>query len=232
MGCASETAERWTSQFQTDVNGILETKGFVGHCYAMERLIRSVDDNSKCADRKVSVYKPMAILLLTITPLLSATLCLLIGASADTLSMLHVGSQAAFFISVILTVCTILISLFMPGQRFQKACHIGVGLDQFRIRFLAELEKLTPVNQESLANFVEARQKEFEHFQVALIELALPLEMTSQRDHAARRRYPTSRGVGMPKTDWRTAGSGFSPQVIEDQKVGSGSSWNLPENLR
>lgn len=171
------------SRFRTDVVDILNQKKIVEHSHALERLIESVSQNQRLALSKVRAYKPFGLILLTVVPLLAALLSALIAAKQMVIPLLPPGGiePVEILLSVTLTMLTILNSIFKPSQRFQQACLIGIGIERFTTEFMADLEGMTDISPKSLADFVKWQHNDFEKFEVALIELALPLEAASIR---------------------------------------------------
>jgi len=162
--------------FRAEVHSVLKQKGFAEQSHALERLIDTIDVNKELAASKVRIYKPLGLILLTVIPMLAAILSAILGVNNGIID----GKNVGFYLSMTLTLFTILNSIFKPSQRFHEACLIGIGIERFTINFIADLEKIKQITSEILANFVEMKRNQFETFQVALIELALPLEAASR----------------------------------------------------
>jgi hypothetical protein len=92
-------------------------------------------------------------------------------------------------------------SLFKPSQRFNQACLLGIDIDRFGISFVAELEMMpTPVSEPALVTLVAGKWAELQKIQVALIELALPIEATPGKAAPGRAPQVTSDDEAFPNS--------------------------------
>jgi|SRR5579859_88114 len=170
--------------FKKDVNILLKNKHFRNHCYAWECLSNSFEHVAGLIDKKIRIYKPLGLSLLVLIPILSAVISALVGIPPESLSkrLPISGQELLFCLSLILTILTILNSLFKPSQRFNQACLLGIEIDRFGIGFIAELEMMPePISEPDLVKLVSDKRAELQKIQVALIELALPIEAAPER---------------------------------------------------
>lgn len=189
--------------FRKDVDIILRRKQFKNHCYAWECLANSFEHVAGLIDRKIRIYKPFGLSLLVLIPILSAIISALIGVRPEDLPswLPYQGQGLLFFLSLILTILTILNSLFKPSQRFNQACLLGIDIDRFGISFVAELEMMpTPVSEPALVTLVAGKWAELQKIQVALIELALPIEATPGKAAPGRAPQVTSDDEAFPNS--------------------------------
>jgi hypothetical protein len=84
-------------------------------------------------------------------------------------------------LSLLLTLFTILNSIFKPGERFREACLIGIGIDRFKADLLMALEGLPQIDDAALLKIVQDKRAEFEPYQVELIGMLMPTEIGAQK---------------------------------------------------
>lgn len=170
------------ADFKSDVHGILKEKGFKEPCPPLDALAETVDFNSKLTDTKVFVYKWGGLFLLTSIPLVSALLSVSVGLEAGHATELACTLEALSLpLSLLLTIGTILNSIFRPTERFRNACLLGIRITAFKSDFLVALERLEKVDKPALLDLVDTKRKEFEPYQKELIGMFLPLETSGQQ---------------------------------------------------
>lgn len=164
--------------FSDDVRSVLKERGYAKQCHALEALAQAVDENRRYALNKVRFYKWSGFFLLTFIPIISALLSVLVGISD------HDGNVPpetfVFWLSLALTLFTILNSIFAPSKRFNEACRIGIGIQGFMVDFMIELERMSTVDEAALLKLVQEKRKEFEKCEIDLIGMMMPLEMAGQ----------------------------------------------------
>lgn len=159
--------------FYEDIQIVLKEKDYSRQFYPLEAFAKSVEMNRKYTERKIFIYKWSGLFLLTAIPIISALLTVLVSPNNSTQKL---ASQYIFLISLSLTIFTILNSIFKPGERFREACRLGVGINNFIIDFLNDLEKINVNEISSLIKLIEKKKKCFELYQMKLIDLFLPVE--------------------------------------------------------
>jgi hypothetical protein len=164
--------------FKDRVLAVLEQKGYKKQCPALEMFIEKIEYNKKNACRKVQFNKYPGLFLLTSIPIISALLSALIGLNDHNYAWID---EYVFPISLALTLCTILNSIFKPHERFQTACKIGIKINSFEIALLLELERLESLEDSSLLDFINNKKDEFENYQRMLIDLFLPEKANAQQ---------------------------------------------------
>src|SRR5579859_76722 len=109
--------------FKKDVNILLKNKHFKNHCYAWEYLSNSFEHVAGLIDKKIRIYKPLGLSLLVLIPILSAVISALVGIPPESLSkrLPISGQELLFCLSLILTILTILNSLFKTKPTVQSS---------------------------------------------------------------------------------------------------------------
>lgn len=155
---------------------ILSGKNYREPCYPLDDLLRIIVESIHNTERKVLFYKWFGFFLLVAIPLLSTVLSVALASDEkNRQELVRFLLQYAPYLSLALTVMTLLNSIFKPGERFQTACFISIQISHFKSDLLADLEKLPlPVDTEGLLKLVHRRRKEFESYQEQLIGLFLP----------------------------------------------------------
>jgi len=172
------------NSFYDDIQIILKDKDCSRRIYSLEAFAKTVDMNRKYTERKIFIYKWSGLFLLTAIPLISALLTVLVSSNGENSQML--SASYIFLISLSLTVFTMLNSIFKPGERFREACRLGIGINNFIIDFLNDLEKINDIETSSLINLIEKKKKCFELYQMKLIDLFLPAEGMSYKSDNAK----------------------------------------------
>lgn len=166
------------ASIKNDVAGLLKEKGYDKHSYPLDALLKMVEMNNKYAIRKIRIYKWSGIFLLTLIPLISALLSVLVNLKDN--NPIWLPESIVFPLSLALTLFTILNSIFKPSERFAEACRIGIGIDRFIANLLIDLERLKKVDESVLLELVDKKQKDFETYQIELIRMFMPVEVTAQ----------------------------------------------------
>jgi len=94
--------------------------------------------------------------------------------AADQKSELLPLHSYVLYLSLSLTLLTILNSIFRPGERFREACLLGIKIAHFKSELLTALEEMKKITDASLLELVERYRKAFERYQEQLIGLFLP----------------------------------------------------------
>lgn len=163
--------------FISDVNSVLQEKGYKKHCHPLDALLEMVEMHNKNTLSKVRLYKWSGFFLLTSIPLISALLSVSVSLKGNG----SIWEAIALPVSFILTVFTILNSIFKPSERFSKACLIGIQIDRFKADFLMTLERLPKIDDSTLLDLVDKKRKEFGKYQEELIGLFMPMEISAQK---------------------------------------------------
>lgn len=158
-----------------ETRAVLHQREFAHHCHALEVFARSVDANLQLAANKVRYYKWFGLPLLTVIPLSSALLSVLVSLK-DQSGPWWLPTGIMMPLSLFLTLFTILNSIFMPSERFSEACRLGIGIERFIVEFLADLEKLPLIDESTLVELTRKKCEEFEKYKIELIGLFMPLE--------------------------------------------------------
>jgi hypothetical protein len=173
--------------------------------------------SDECRARaKVPVYKWMGLTALMLIPIISAVISIATTSQvADANPGQVAGGEgwlgiavALPFLSILLTVLTILNSSFHPAERFSACCQLLIGIDRFKFELVRKLDELLaqPDVQEKakLPNFVHDKRDEFVRYQLDAMRLFLPeLPGTTNGDNKGpqrnepreheRRIFPTSK---------------------------------------
>jgi hypothetical protein len=146
--------------FLSDVYSVLQEKGFKEHCHHLNALLRTVETNSKLVRTKIRFYKWSGLFLLTSIPLVSALVSVSVGLEGkDATGLGATLKSLSLPLSLLLTVVTILNSIFRPSERFRQACLLGIGIDAFKANFLVTLERLEKVDERALLDLVDEKRK-------------------------------------------------------------------------
>ncbi len=166
------------ASFKECVVDVLKEKGYDKKCHALEMFLNSIEFNSKNNSRKVWINKYSGLFLLTSIPIISASLSVLINLKSQNDSLSY---SLVFGISIALTLFAILNSIFTPGEKFQLSCEIGIMIDNFKIGFLIDLERLDSIEDSSLLELIDKKKDEFETYQKMLISLFMPKNVDAQQ---------------------------------------------------
>jgi hypothetical protein len=138
-------------------------------------LVRIITEHTENVVKKVKWYKWFGFFLLMAIPLLSAFLSFLINIQkGDGNYLVSLAEWTLPWLSLIVTVLTILNSIFKPAERFSMACHMGIELDVFKRTFLIDMGTIKEVDDDKLAKFVNDKSEKFRNIQENLIHLFLP----------------------------------------------------------
>jgi hypothetical protein len=141
-------------------------------CYALEDIAKTLDDTYRNVMLKVRLYKWAALALLTLIPVLSAFLSVLVSDKDHTLKGL---APALIYVSYLLTLLTILSSIFNPGERFKRICLLGIKLGDLKTRAIEGLERLQLHDDEAaIYKLAEKLSRELRPYREQLVELFLP----------------------------------------------------------
>lgn len=158
---------------------ILKEKSYAKDCYPLDELINVVIATEKNVRAKVFWYKWSGLILLVSIPLISALLSVIITqdseATINSTNTFRDLLPVAPYLSLGLTLMTILNSIFKPGERFRTACLMSIKVSHFRADILADLEKLpSAVSDDVLLKVIHKNRKDFEFYQEQLVGLFLP----------------------------------------------------------
>lgn len=151
---------------------ILKKHNYRNSCYPLYDLAQSVDETINNVIMKIFIYKWTALFLLLMIPIISALLSILI--TQELASPFMKLKPTVPYLSVILTLLTILNSIFKPGERFKQVCLMSIKIGHFKSQVQEEIEKLSKVDETSLSELVDRLRKDFEPYQEQLITLFLP----------------------------------------------------------
>jgi hypothetical protein len=154
---------------------ILVRRGFAGDFYPLRDLLKAIDDNRAWAVRKVRGYKWSALFVLLAIPLLSAFVSTALGAKEAFASL----QPAVAWVSLAVTVLTILNSILKPGERFPAACRVATQIENLADELLAELETIERIDQKSLAALVGRYRDKLAPYREELVQLFLPTTAAS-----------------------------------------------------
>ncbi|GAB2887493.1 hypothetical protein GCM10027046_14740 [Uliginosibacterium flavum] len=170
--------------FTIDALGVLQEKGYRKHCHPLDTLSRTFEMTSKNVASKVRFYKWFGFILLTIIPIISALISVLISLKNPGSDWLPAEAMV-FPLSLTLTLLTILNSIFKPSEKFREVCLIGIGIERFAVDFMVALERMPKVDESSLLELIDKKRKEFETYQIELIGMFMPMEVAAQQAAAA-----------------------------------------------
>lgn len=146
-----------------------------GHpmCPALEDFSRTIDKTQENINGKIKLYKWSALILSTLIPVFSAIISFGLSAKDDEAWKVYIT-----ILSFVLTLMTLLNSIFNPGERFKQVCRLGVGLGNLKRDVMERMEALSGVEQDSLHvnvhDLVNRYTKSLNHYQEQLIDLFLP----------------------------------------------------------
>ena len=171
-------AEEFT-QLPEKAKKILKEKNYTKDCYPLDELINVVIATEKNVRSKVFWYKWSGLIFLVSIPLISALLSVIItqdsNPATNSSNTFRYLLPIAPYLSLGLTLITILNSIFKPSERFRTACFMSIKVSHFRADILADLEKLpSAVSDEVLLKVVHKHRKDFEFYQEQLVGLFLP----------------------------------------------------------
>jgi hypothetical protein len=155
---------------------LLDRRKYTTKLPALDELVESFDFSHDNVEKKIQNYKAAGRFLLFAIPIVSALLAFVANVTDD--ARLHPpvswlqGSVPSLSLS--LALLTVINSIVKPSVRFERCCRIGVDLFHWRCTFLEGLEKLHPVDEKTLVEFLAKERKEFRKLQLADISLALP----------------------------------------------------------
>jgi hypothetical protein len=155
--------------FSEEVCEILKRKNYTATCYPLFHLTNSIMKNDKFVNNKVTIYKYLALPLLLGIPLISTYLSIVANMKGD-----EFFTNSLRYASVILTVMTVVNSIYRPRVRFAKSCKLEIKIEHFKSNFLGTLEKMQKIDEESLLAFESEQRAKFETYQEELITLFLP----------------------------------------------------------
>ena len=105
---------------------ILSEKNYKKDCYPLRELVCSINFIEKNVSRKVKIFKWFGQGLLILIPIISALLTFTVAAKQET--TLPWLKDSMPYLSLVLTLMTILNSIFRPGDRFKEACLLGIKI--------------------------------------------------------------------------------------------------------
>ncbi|MHB9073986.1 MAG: hypothetical protein ACYC6G_10715 [Desulfobaccales bacterium] len=159
------------------VNGILSEKGYTNYSYSLNDLTRRIMDHQKNVENKVKRYKIFGFILLLLIPLFSFFLSFLINirqGGAFPLLLVNLAKEIVPWLSLILTVLTIINSTLKPAERFSTACDIGVEISALKRALLVDLERMEEGNLNKICQLVKEKGEDLKPIQKQLIDLCLP----------------------------------------------------------
>lgn len=173
LGCPVPTCR---IPLEQQAKELLERKKYTTVLPVLQELVGSFDYNERKIQKKVEDYKLVGHLLLFAIPIFSTLIAFMANASEDVTLDPRVSWLAGSvpFMSLVLALLTVVNSIVKPAVRFDRCCRIGVDLFHWRCSFLEGLEKLDPMNDKKLLEFLINKRKEFKKLQLADITLALP----------------------------------------------------------
>lgn len=176
--------------FTDEIKSILG-KGKDNNDDPLIKISEVIQENYYNTKRKVSIYKWSCLLVPTLIPILSAILSISI-ASKDTFNFINTP-----WLSALITLITILNSMFQPSERFRKSCLIGIQLEHHKIKFLERIKKYKEIGN----NDAPKKSKEYDSIisdysdimskiQENLIDLFAP---KAEKSSAERENYNSKR---------------------------------------
>lgn len=166
--------------FATAARQVLHDKQYTADCYPLSELVRTVVGTEKNLRNKIGLYKWSALFLLVAIPLISTLVSVIITPDAPVAVGAPLEPFAALrgvapYISLVLTLMTLLNSIFKPAERFHTACLMSIKTAQLRSEIVADLERLaTPPAEKDVLDLVHKHRKNFVAYQEQLIGLFLP----------------------------------------------------------
>ncbi len=107
-----------------EVNEILSRKGYSGVCHPLINFADTIEKNAHFANNKVVVYKWLAFVLLLLIPLLSTYVSVVVNMKDDDLF-----KDSLPYTTGLLTIMTVVNSIYRPRTRFTKSCILGMTID-------------------------------------------------------------------------------------------------------
>lgn len=159
---------------------ILKERNYTKDCYPLYELINTVVLTEKNVNRKVFWYKWSGFILLVSVPLISTLISVIISqetkvAGSGPVNIFIALLPIAPYLSLGLTLMTILNSIFKPSERFRTACFMSIKISHFKSDILAEIEKLSsPIDNIALLKMVHLKRIDFELYQEQLVGLFMP----------------------------------------------------------
>jgi len=150
---------------------ILDEKNCKEPWRPLRELAKEVESTRANLRVKVRWFKWPSFILLVLVPVLSASISVMIGTNWKIL-----GFSSTGILSYILTLFTILNSIFRPRDRFRKACNLQMDLDNLQQKFLIDLErkKRGAIDSDLLLTQAESLNAFLHPIRQANIDLFLP----------------------------------------------------------
>ena len=155
---------------------VLERRNYHTDLPLLKELTDSFNYNHEKVEKKIRNYKAGGFFLLFAIPIVSTVSAFLINVPEETETPWLLNSLRASLplLSLILALLTVLNSIVKPAVRFSRCCRIGLDFFHWRSAFLEGLEKLEPLDDKKLVDYLADERKKFRKIQEAQIELALP----------------------------------------------------------
>jgi hypothetical protein len=168
--------------------------------YYLEDAAKTLDELHRNVIIKVRLYKWTALAVLTLIPIFSTFLSVLLSEKNGALTPILV------YVSYTLTLLTLLSSIFNPGERFKRICVIGIELADIRTWALENLEQLTP-SEESVHDFANKLREKLHPYEVQLVDLFLPevRTRTSEKESDAKKEQTSEEGNSLKDAPARKA---------------------------
>ena len=177
------------SEMEKKIELILKGKGYQEPCHPLRELAEEVENTRKNLRLKVFLVKWMGFILLLLVPVLSATISVMMNTTWKLF-----GFSFTAILSYILTLLTILNSIFRPRDRFRKSCNLEMDLDNLELKFLIDLERKKPaeITRDLLLTDAESFNKSLQPIREAMIDLFLPdaASPSDQKDASNSRKTP------------------------------------------
>jgi hypothetical protein len=138
-GLFSRTDEEEEKYF-AQVRKVLDERGWGRHqdCPSLTELIKSVHYEQRSTQRKLKRYKWMGAVLLIAIPIVSA----LVSVSANAGKELFDWTKTVAWLSLLLTLMTVVNSALRPSERFRRLCRLGIAMQRAKSDLLLDLEAL------------------------------------------------------------------------------------------
>lgn len=161
------------------VEQLLVAHSYSKACYPLEDLVSTIMGTEKIIWRKLKTYKWFGFILLTAIPVTSTILSVAITSNggeggAGTGDIFAWLKPYVPHLSVSLTLMTLLNAIFKPSERFQTVCSLSIKVSHFKSDVMAEIEKLSPFNEQKLLDLVDKFRSSFEPYQEQLVGLFMP----------------------------------------------------------
>ena len=136
--------------------------------HQLDHLDHEFDDTERHIKTKRWICKPSAFIVLMCIPILSAVI--------SALATEKVGGWALKGPSYVLTLVTLLNSVFKPADRFRELCRMSMSVHSLRDAFISELRKKwkDPDKETAAIQLCEEYEKKLNPMNTRLIELYLP----------------------------------------------------------